>query len=85
MGVIEKSGSWFSYEGDRLGQGRDNACDFLNENPKIAGEIERKLRVQMGLPVRGLTVVEGGAADAAQAKDGAESDEAKTRKARATK
>jgi recombination protein RecA len=85
MGVVEKSGSWFSYEGDRLGQGRDNACDFLNENPKIAADIERKLRVQCGLPVRGLTVVEGGADAQAQAKEDADGDETKTKKARAVK
>jgi recombination protein RecA len=77
--------------GDRIGQGRDNACEFLRENPKIASDIETKLRVHLGLPVRGLTVVEGGAgaADAdAQAKSeaAAESDDAKSgKKARATK
>jgi recombination protein RecA len=43
-GVVEKSGSWFSYEGERLGQGRDNACDFLVENPGTMDEIEAKVR-----------------------------------------
>jgi recombination protein RecA len=89
MGVVEKSGSWYSFGGDRIGQGRDNACDFLRENPKIASEIETKLRVHLGLPVRGLTVVEGGAGaapEAAKSEAAAEGDDAKSgKKARATK
>jgi recombination protein RecA len=87
MGVIEKSGSWYSYGGDRIGQGRDNACDFLRENPKLASEIETKLRKQLGLPIRGLSVVEGGAGADAQAKsEAAEGEDAKSgKKARATK
>ncbi len=42
--IIEKSGSWFSYSGDRIGQGRENAKSYLMENPKIAEEIEKKIR-----------------------------------------
>ena len=42
--IIEKSGSWFSYNGDRIGQGRENAKTYLAENPKIAEEIEKKIR-----------------------------------------
>jgi recombination protein RecA len=63
LGVIEKSGAWYSYSGDRIGQGRDNACDFLRENPRLANEIEQKVRGALGLPSAGaaLTVVEGGA------------------------
>jgi len=48
-GFIDKSGAWFSYEGERLGQGRDNVKTFLKGNPEIAGEIEGKLRVELGL------------------------------------
>ncbi len=44
LGIIEKSGSWFSYEGSRLGQGRDNARLYLEENPELAAEIEGKIR-----------------------------------------
>ena len=43
-GVLEKSGAWYIYNGDRLGQGKDNARDFLKENPKLAQEIEAKIR-----------------------------------------
>jgi recombination protein RecA len=43
-GVVEKSGSWFSYNSQRIGQGRDNVREFLKNNPDIAGEIERAVR-----------------------------------------
>src|SRR5574341_1203911 len=42
--VVEKSGAWYSYNGERIGQGKDNARDFLKENPRIAQEIEAKIR-----------------------------------------
>jgi recombination protein RecA len=48
--VIEKSGTWFSYDGERLGQGRENAKTFLKQNPVMAAAIEQKLRKEMGLP-----------------------------------
>ena len=48
-GVIEKSGSWFSYNSTRIGQGRDNARDFLRGNPDIAQEIETAIRRNAGL------------------------------------
>ena len=48
--VIEKSGTWFSYGGERLGQGRENAKAFLKANATIAADIEAKLRKEMGLP-----------------------------------
>ena len=48
-GLVEKSGAWFSYNGERLGQGRDNAKGFLREHPEIAAEIEHKLRGELGL------------------------------------
>jgi recombination protein RecA len=44
LGVLEKSGAWYIYNGDRLGQGKDNARDFLKENPPLAKEIEGKIR-----------------------------------------
>lgn len=47
--IIEKSGTWFSYEGERLGQGRENAKALLDQNPDIAQEIERKLKEKLGL------------------------------------
>jgi len=48
--IIEKSGTWFSYSGERLGQGRENAKAFLKQNPEMAAGIEAKLRKAMGLP-----------------------------------
>ncbi|MEJ2515073.1 MAG: recombinase RecA [Gammaproteobacteria bacterium] len=43
-GLVEKSGSWYSYNGDRIGQGKDNVRQFLVENPDVAGEIDARLR-----------------------------------------
>jgi recombination protein RecA len=48
-GIVEKSGSWFSYNSQRLGQGRDNAKIFLRDNPAVADEIEALLRQSSGL------------------------------------
>ena len=48
-GIVEKSGSWFSYGDERIGQGRENAKTFLKENPKIAWAIEDKIRAAHGL------------------------------------
>ena len=47
--LVEKSGSWFSYNSQRIGQGRENAKTFLKSNPEIADEIEAKIREQAGL------------------------------------
>src|SRR5881409_1439288 len=49
VGVIEKSGAWFSYGGQRIGQGRENAKQFLKDNPEIAGKIESLIRQNAGL------------------------------------
>ena len=53
-GIVEKSGSWFSYNSERLGQGRENAKQFLKDNPVIANEIELALRQNAGLLSEGL-------------------------------
>ncbi len=47
QGIVDKAGSWYSYNGDRIGQGKDNARNFLKENPETASEIERQLREQL--------------------------------------
>jgi len=44
LGIIDKAGAWFSYNGDKVGQGRENSKIFLKENPKIANEVEAKIR-----------------------------------------
>jgi recombination protein RecA len=51
--IIEKSGAWYSYKGERIGQGRDAARDFLKNNGSTAREIEMKLREVAGVPARG--------------------------------
>ncbi|SNC64661.1 recombinase RecA [Polynucleobacter victoriensis] len=47
--IVEKSGAWYSYNGERVGQGKDNAREFLKENPEIAKEIEEKIREKLGV------------------------------------
>ena len=61
-GVVEKSGAWYSYGGDRIGQGKDNAREYLRERPEMAREIENRVRVHFGVVERPL-----GEADAAAA------------------
>ena len=48
-GFIRKSGSWFTYEGDQLGQGKENARKFLKENTDIRDEIEKKIKEKLGI------------------------------------
>ena len=55
-GLIEKSGAWMSYDGNRIGQGRENTKTFLKDNPKIAADIERAIRANAGLIVEKLLV-----------------------------
>jgi recombination protein RecA len=49
--ILEKSGAWYAYNGEKIGQGKDNAREFLRENPEIAFEIENKVRESMGIPL----------------------------------
>ncbi len=49
--VIEKSGAWYAYQGEKIGQGRDNAREFLRENPSLSFEIENKVRESLGIPL----------------------------------
>jgi recombination protein RecA len=50
-GVIEKSGAWYSYKGERIGQGKDNTRNFLKEHPEMARDIEGQIRTKL-LPVK---------------------------------
>jgi recombination protein RecA len=50
--VIEKSGSWYSYKGDRIGQGRENARQFLKDNPDIRQQIDTELRKALGMAAK---------------------------------
>ncbi len=54
-GIVEKSGSWFSYDSQRVGQGRENAKEFLRENPDMAEEIERAVRANAGIIAEAIT------------------------------
>ncbi len=53
-GIVEKSGSWYSHAGKRIGQGRENAKSFLADNPDVAGVIERAIRENAGLVVEAM-------------------------------
>jgi recombination protein RecA len=51
-GLVKKSGAWFTYDGDQLGQGKENARRFLRDNPELADEIERRIREKLGIGVQ---------------------------------
>ena len=57
--IVEKSGAWYAYQGDKIGQGKDNAREYLREHPELAAEIEAKIRVAVGVP--GSTAARGAA------------------------
>jgi recombination protein RecA len=59
-GVVEKSGAWFSFDGQRIGQGRENARTFLKEHPEIAQAIEQQIRANSGLVSSALMAADGG-------------------------
>ena len=61
-GIVEKSGAWYSYEGDRIGQGKDNVRDYLKEHADMAFEIENRVREKLGVvPRAGAVSASGGA------------------------
>ncbi|MEU1672884.1 recombinase RecA [Streptomyces roseifaciens] len=51
-GFIRKAGAWYTYEGDQLGQGKENARNFLKDNPDLANEIEKKIKEKLGVGVK---------------------------------
>jgi recombination protein RecA len=57
--IVDKSGSWYAYNGDKIGQGKDNAREFLREHPEIAAELEAKIRAAVGVPVPGALRARG--------------------------
>jgi recombination protein RecA len=63
--VVEKSGAWFSFKGERLGQGRENAKQALKDNPEVLRRIEKEVKLKLGMPVR---EVDAKAATAAEKK-----------------
>jgi len=74
LNLVDKSGAWYAYKGDKIGQGKANAARFLEENPAIASEIENQIRHQtMGVPlavIENTTAATGEADDAAEAVNG---------------
>ena len=70
LGLIDKSGAWYAYQGSKIGQGKGNACKFLLENPEISREIESQIRDQLIGPVTGLPDDADDEADALAAEAG---------------
>jgi recombination protein RecA len=52
QGIVRKSGAWYTYEGDQLGQGKENARNFLRDNPDLAADIEKKIKEKLGIGPR---------------------------------
>ncbi len=59
--IVDKSGAWYAYNGEKIGQGKDNAREFLRENPELAQEIEAKVREALGVPTAGAVQAEAAA------------------------
>ena len=59
QGIIDKSGAWYAYSGEKIGQGKDNTREFLREHPEMADEIEAKIRAKVGVPVPGALRARG--------------------------
>lgn len=68
-GFIRKSGAWYTYEGDQLGQGKENARNFLKDNPDLANEVEKKIKEKLGIGVKPTELAEPGADAAGAAAD----------------
>lgn len=62
LNIVDKSGAWYSYQGTRIGQGKEKACDFLKNNPEVASEIETKIRQSKGIPPKSTELTPGVAA-----------------------
>jgi recombination protein RecA len=65
-GVVEKSGAWFSFDSQRIGQGRENAKAFLRDHPEVAAKIEDRIRAQAGMVANALLAAGGEEAEAAE-------------------
>jgi len=52
VGIVKKSGAWYTYEGEQLGQGKENAKQFLTEHPEVMVEINERIRQQVGVGAR---------------------------------
>jgi recombination protein RecA len=65
-GIVEKSGAWFSFDSQRIGQGRENAKTFLRDHPEVASRIEERIRAQAGIVANALMAEGGEEAEAAE-------------------
>ena len=63
--IVEKAGAWYAFNGEKIGQGRDNSREFLKENPELAIEIENKVRESLGIPLVQVNTEAGDKADKA--------------------
>ena len=61
--IVEKAGAWYAFNGEKIGQGRDNSREFLKENPELAIEIENKVRESLGIPLVQVNAEAGDKAD----------------------
>mgnify|MGYP001205317217 CR=1 FL=1 len=57
--IVDKSGAWYAYKGEKIGQGKDNSREFLRENPDLAHEIENRIRESLGVSLLPATDSEG--------------------------
>ncbi len=69
QGIVRKAGAWYTYDGDQLGQGKENARNFLRDNPDLANEIEKKIKEKLGIgpQVNADAAAAGGASTAGAA------------------
>jgi recombination protein RecA len=72
QGIIEKTGAWYAFDGERIGQGRENARDFLREHPEVAAAIEGKVRTKSGLKADTMSAPEAGNGSGAEGARAAE-------------
>ncbi|AJF67627.1 recombinase RecA [Streptomyces vietnamensis] len=84
-GFVRKAGAWYTYEGDQLGQGKENARNFLKDNPDLANEIEKKIKEKLGVGVRPEALSAEPGADAAGTDAAGADDAAKSVPAPASK
>ncbi len=85
--LVEKSGAWFSAEGERIGQGRENAKQYLRDNPAMLATLEGKIRANAGLVAEAMLVGPADATEAAEAEDAppAENDDAPASRSKSKK
>ena len=69
QGLVDKSGAWYAYQGDKIGQGKQNACDYLAEHPDVAQAIEKEIRARL-LNVVTPASEEAAVAEGDEAQDG---------------